>query len=138
MDQDTCTLQPSNRAAYTLRATLSHRDKQGVTQVILLFRVYSYEQNVCITLSEASGTFQSLDSNKHLVQSVDGSIRAESLGEPIPLTVHLQQSQEPCQMQSCNIKTVLAAQRVGHHHAHQKMSADPKPDWRVEQQELLQ
>lgn len=84
------------------------------------------EQDLCITFSEASGTFQSLDSNKYRVQSVDVSIRAESLGEPTSLTVYLHQSQEPCQMQSRNIKTVVAAHHMACDHAHQDLGADPK------------
>ena len=60
------------------------------------------------------------------MQSVHVSIEAESSGEPIPLVVYLQQSQEPCQLQSRDIKTVRAAHRVAHDHTHRDISGDPK------------
>ncbi len=60
------------------------------------------------------------------MQSVHISVEAESGGEPIPLTVYLQQSQEPHQLQSRDIKTVRAAHRVAHDHTHRDISADPK------------
>ena len=127
MDKDQCTFQPgNNQAAKTLRAILTRLDELGQTTVKLLLRVYCCGQNLCITLIEASGNFQSLVKDKYLVQSVHVSIEAESSGEPIPLVVYLQQSQEPCQLQSRDIKTVRAAHRVAHDHTHRDISGDPK------------
>ena len=127
MDRDSCTFQPGdNHPAKTLRAILSQSNDLGQTTVRLLLRFYRCGQIVCITLSEASGSFQSLGKDMYLVQSVHVSIEAESSGEPIPMTVYLQQSQEPYQLQSRDIKTVQAAHRVAHDHTHRDISADPK------------
>ena len=126
MDGDSCTFRPSDRAAQTLRATLSCKDEWGWTTVVLLLRAYCCGQNLCITLIEASGTFKPCVSDKYLVQAVHVSVEAESSGEPIPLTVYLQQSREPRQLPSRNIKTVQAAHRVAHDHTHRDISADPK------------
>ena len=97
MVTDQCTFQPgNNQAAKTLRAILTRQDELGQTTVKLLLRVYCCGPNLCITLIQASGSFQSLVKDKHLVQSVCVSIEAESSGEPVPLAVYLQHSQEPC------------------------------------------
>lgn len=125
MDTDTCTFQPWMNAQ-TLRATLSHMHELGQTSVVLLLRVYCCWQNPCITLSEASGTFQSYVCDKYLAQSVHVSIEAESCREPVPLTVFLRQSQEPHQLQSRNIKTVQATHWIAHDHTHRDTSAHPK------------
>ncbi|DBA79611.1 TPA: hypothetical protein ACH3X1_008296 [Trebouxia sp. C0004] len=131
MDRDQCSFQPGdNQAAKTLRAILTRLDEVGQTTVKLLLRVYCCGQNLCITLIEASGDFQSLVKDRYLVQSVHVSIEAESSGEPIPLAVYLQRSQEPCQLQSCDIKTVRAAHRVGHDLAHRDIAGDPKQETR--------
>lgn len=126
MDTDTCTFQPADRAAQTLRATLSHRDEQGDTQVSLLLRLFQCGQKLCVTMSELAGSFQPSGSDTYVVQAVHISMQAASSGEAIPLVLYLQQSQEPHQLQARNIQVRQAAHRIAHDYTHRDVAADPK------------
>ena len=126
MDTDTCTFQPADRAAQTLRANLSHRDDQGDTQVSLLLRVHCCGQNLCVTVSELAGSFQPSVSDTYVVQTVHISMQAASSGEAIPLVLYLRQSQEPHQLQARNIQVRQAAHRIAHDHTHRDIAADPE------------
>ena len=65
MDRDQCTFPGNNQDAQTLRAILTRSNELGQTTVKLLLRVYCCGQNLCITLIEASGNFQSLVKDKY-------------------------------------------------------------------------
>lgn len=114
MDTDTCTFQPADRAAQTLRANLSHRDEQGDTQVSLLLHVHRCGQNLCVTVGELAGSFRPTVSDTYVVQTAHLSMQAASSGVPIPLVLYLRQSQEPHQLQARDIQVRQAAHRIAH------------------------
>ena len=126
---DSCTYQPAPPAtARTLRAILHHKEAQvGSATVKILLRVQRCQQFLCITLSEASGSFfpspshqqlHSAATDKYLVHSIHITIEAASHGEPIPLTVYLQQKREPQRLQSRVIKSMQPSGRIAHDYTH--------------------
>ena len=118
-EQNSCTFNPPNRGACSLKVTLKRKHStEGSGCMTLICQVRRCPNMLCITILQASGWSESATSEKHIVESVHISFEAEAEERPIALATYLHQQQEPRRPQARTVKGAPAACRVEHEHHH--------------------